>query len=170
MIATSVLILAGLTGLGLSAVWALQQGKPDRVAAVFLVVGALAGLVFGISWTVNSFVGFTMPGTFWDFFCQAARVSLWPSLFLAIALAGCGYIFSMPKDLSLGAEKTRVGYLRERKDAVYDNLRDLNFEYQAGKVPEVDYQQMKYSLQDEAAAILAEIARLENNPAPQKGM
>jgi len=51
--------------------------------------------------------------------------------------------------------------LRERKDAVYENLRDLNFEYKAGKFPESDYQSMKSSLEEEAAAILAEIARLE---------
>jgi hypothetical protein len=41
------------------------------------------------------------------------------------------------------------------------NLRDLNFEYKAGKVPDVDYQSMRTSLEEEAAAIMAEIARLE---------
>ena len=79
------------------------------------------------------------------------------------------YVFYLPGRLFLGPEKTRAGYLRERKDAVYENLRDLNFEYQAGKVPDADYQSLKSSLQDEAATILAEIARLENNPAQQKG-
>jgi hypothetical protein len=44
---------------------------------------------------------------------------------------------------------------------VYENLRDLNFEYRAGKFPESDYVAMKNSLEEEAAAILAEIARLE---------
>jgi hypothetical protein len=78
------------------------------------------------------------------------------------------YVFYMPGRLFLGPEKTRAGYLRERKDAVYENLRDLNFEYKAGKVPDADYASLKTSLQDEAATILAEIARLEN-PAPQKG-
>ncbi len=78
------------------------------------------------------------------------------------------YVFYMPGRLYLGPEKTRAGYLRERKDAVYENLRDLNFEYKAGKVPDADYASLKSSLQDEAATILAEIARLEN-PAPQKG-
>jgi hypothetical protein len=77
--------------------------------------------------------------------------------------------FYMPGRLYLGPEKTRAGYLRERKDAVYENLRDLNFEYKAGKVPDADYTSLKSSLQDEAATILAEITRLENNPAPQKG-
>src|SRR5437016_13576412 len=71
------------------------------------------------------------------------------------------YIFYLPGKLYLGPEKTRASYLRERKDAVYENLRDLNFEYKAGKFPESDYQSMKGSLEEEAAAILAEIARLE---------
>ena len=66
-----------------------------------------------------------------------------------------------PDKLYLGPEKTRASYLRERKDAVYENLRDLNFEYKAGKIPDIDYQSMKASLQDEAATLLAEIARLE---------
>ncbi len=84
------------------------------------------------------------------------------------------YVFYLPGRLQLGPEKTRVGYLLERKEAVYENLRDLNFEYKAGKFPEVDYQSMKNSLEEEAAAILSEIARLEEaarNPQlrPSKG-
>jgi hypothetical protein len=80
---------------------------------------------------------------------------------LVLTLPALFYIFYLPGKLYLGPEKTRVSYLRERKDAVYENLRDLNFEYRAGKVPDVDYQSMKTSLQDEAATIMAEIARLE---------
>src|SRR5499427_10851294 len=76
------------------------------------------------------------------------------------------YVLYIPGGLYLGPEKTRASYLRERKDAVYENLRDLNFEYKAGKVPDVDYQNLKSSLQDEAAALLAEIARLESKPVP----
>ena len=30
-------------------------------------------------------------------------------------------------------EKTRLDYLLERKEQLYENLRDLNFEYRAGK-------------------------------------
>jgi hypothetical protein len=80
-------------------------------------------------------------------------------LFLVAALF---YIFYLPGDLYLGPKKTRASYLRERKDAVYENLRDLNFEYRAGKVPDADYHSLKASLQDEAAALLAEIAHLES--------
>jgi hypothetical protein len=86
---------------------------------------------------------------------------------LLLTLAAIYYIFSLPGKLYLGPEKTRASYLRERKDAVYENLRDLNFEYRAGKVPDADYQSLKTSLQDEAAALLAEIARLEGS-APRK--
>jgi hypothetical protein len=71
------------------------------------------------------------------------------------------YVFFFPGEVFAGEEKTRLGYLRERKEAVYENLRDLNFEYKAGKVPDADYQSMRASLEEEAAAILAEIARLE---------
>jgi len=87
---------------------------------------------------------------------------IWLACCLMLALASLFYVFYLPGKVHLGPEKTRAGYLRERKDAVYENLRDLNFEYKAGKIPETDYASMKSSLQDEAATILAEIARLEN--------
>ncbi len=74
------------------------------------------------------------------------------------------YIF-LPSAFSVGPRKTRASYLRERKEAVYENLRDLNFEFKAGKMPDVDYQSLKASLQDEAATLLAEIARLEGKAA-----
>ena len=91
-------------------------------------------------------------------------------LFYVVAsLAALIYVFYLPQKIFLGPEKTRAGYLRERKDAVYENLRDLNFEYKAGKVPDADYASLKSSLQDEAATILAEISHLENIPTPQKG-
>ncbi|SPF33290.1 conserved hypothetical protein [Candidatus Sulfotelmatobacter kueseliae] len=78
-----------------------------------------------------------------------------------VTAAALFYIFYLPGQLFLGPEKTRASYLRERKDAVYENLRDLNFEYKAGKVPEADYHSLRSSLEDEAATLLAEIARLE---------
>jgi hypothetical protein len=78
-----------------------------------------------------------------------------------VTIGALFYVFYMPGEIYTGPVKTRLGYLRERKEAVYENLRDLNFEYRAGKFPESDYLEMKTALEDEAAAILAEIARLE---------
>jgi hypothetical protein len=76
-------------------------------------------------------------------------------------IAALYYVFFFPGEVYAGEEKTRLGYLRERKEAVYENLRDLNFEYRAGKVPDLDYQSMCASLEEEAAAIMSEIGRLE---------
>jgi len=95
-------------------------------------------------------------------------LTTWLPICVMLLIACLFYVFYMPGKLFLGPEKTRASYLRERKDAVYENLRDLNFEYKAGKVPDADYTSLKSSLQDEAATLLAEITRLEN-PAPQKG-
>ena len=78
-----------------------------------------------------------------------------------VTLATLFYVFYLPGQLHLGPEKTRLAYLRERKEVVYENLRDLNFEYKAGKFPDADYQSLKTSLEEEAAAVLAEISRLE---------
>lgn len=71
------------------------------------------------------------------------------------------YVFYLPGKLYLGPRKTRLSYLRERREVIYENLRDLNFEYKAGKFPDSDYQSMRNSLEEEAAAVLAEIAQLE---------
>src|SRR5512135_3912966 len=85
------------------------------------------------------------------------------------------FIFNLPNAVEHPTEKTRLAYLRERKEVVYENLRDLNFEYKAGKFPEADYQEMKTALETEAAGILAEIAELEEQgvasyatPAPRR--
>jgi hypothetical protein len=90
-------------------------------------------------------------------------------------LAALVYIFWVPVQIEASPEKTRLAYLLERKDAVYENLRDLNFEHKAGKFPEADYQGMKTALETEAAGILAEIAELEEQdqaswlaPAPRR--
>ena len=80
---------------------------------------------------------------------------------ILITIGALVYVFYLPGKLYLGPEKTRVIYLRERKEAIYENLRDLNFEFKAGKMPDADYQSLKASLQDEAATLLAEIARLD---------
>jgi len=85
-------------------------------------------------------------------------------LCLLVTAAALFYIFYLPGKLYSGPKKTRVSYLRERKDVVYENLRDLNFEYKAGKVPDADYQSLKASLQEEAATLLAEISSLESAP------
>jgi septation ring formation regulator EzrA len=59
-------------------------------------------------------------------------------------------------------EKTRLDFLEEWKEQLYTNLRDLNFEFQAGKYPVEDYNQQRTLLENEAAAVLAEIDTLRH--------
>lgn len=78
----------------------------------------------------------------------------------ALLLLGCAAFIFWPQGQAIVApvrEKTRLDYLRERKDVIYDNLRDLNFEYRAGKFPEDDYGRQRDALEHEAAEVLAEM-------------
>jgi hypothetical protein len=54
-----------------------------------------------------------------------------------------------------------MDYLLERKDQLYENLRDLSFEYRAGKYPEEDFQAQRAQLENEAAVLMAEIEHLQ---------
>ena len=72
------------------------------------------------------------------------------------------FIFWPSRDTDSGIEKTRLLYLHERKDVVYENLRDLNFEHKSGKFTEADFEAMRNNLEAEAARVLAEIEKLES--------
>ena len=76
------------------------------------------------------------------------------------------YIFYPQRKTELQTQKTRLEFLRERKEVVYENLRDLNFEYRAGKYPEEDYAAQRAGLENEATQIVAEIEFLEGNFRP----
>ena len=65
------------------------------------------------------------------------------------------------KDLPEPAPVSPFDHLDERKAAIYENLRDLQFEYRVGKLSDQDYQQTKQDLQKELAGVLAEIDRLK---------
>ena len=80
---------------------------------------------------------------------------------VVLTLAVFVYMFWPEKNPFVQADKTRVDYLRERKDAIYENLRDLNFEFLAGKYPEQDYMEQRVGLEDEAARVIAEMEALE---------
>ena len=84
--------------------------------------------------------------------------------FLACVVLTVGvlaFMFWPERNPFVQADKTRVDYLRERKDVIYENLRDLNFEYLAGKYPEQDYADQRAGLEDEAARVIAEMDALE---------
>lgn len=80
------------------------------------------------------------------------------SIVLTVALFA--FVFWPERNPFVQADKTRVDYLRERKEAIYENLRDLNFEYLAGKYPEAEYAEQRRALEDEAAHAMAEMETL----------
>lgn len=65
-----------------------------------------------------------------------------------------------PKDLPAPQPVSPFQHLDERKAAIYENLRDLQFEYRVGKLSDADYQQTKKDLQKELAQVLAEVDRV----------
>jgi len=76
----------------------------------------------------------------------------------ALAAATLLFIFYIQPDASdLAPHRSRLDQLMERRDAIYDNLRDLRFEYRAGKYSEADFETMKNAMETEAALVLAEI-------------
>ncbi|MFP5209538.1 MAG: hypothetical protein ACLGRW_09635 [Acidobacteriota bacterium] len=80
-------------------------------------------------------------------------------LFLLLALMV--YTFWPENGFASHREKTRLDFLLERKEQLYENLRDLNFEYRAGKYPEEDFQAQRALLENETAQLLAEIDHLQ---------
>src|SRR3977135_3634188 len=77
---------------------------------------------------------------------------------LALAVAVLLFIFYIQPDASdLAPHRTKLDQLLERRDSIYDNLRDLRFEYRSGKYSEGDFEAMKTALESEAALVLAEI-------------
>ena len=80
---------------------------------------------------------------------------------LALAVATLLFIFYIQPDISdLAPHRTKLDQLMERRDTIYDNLRDLRFEFRSGKYSEGDYEAMKTSLENEAAMVLAEIEQV----------
>ena len=80
---------------------------------------------------------------------------------LALAIATIVFIFYIQPDASdLAPRRSKLDQLLERRDTIYDNLRDLRFEFRSGKYSEADYEAMKSSLENEAAVVLAEIEQV----------
>lgn len=71
-----------------------------------------------------------------------------------------------PQDLPPVEKPSPFVHLDERKAAIYENLRDLQFEYRLGKLSDTDYQTTKSDLQKQLAAVLAEVDRIKTG-APQ---
>lgn len=80
-------------------------------------------------------------------------------VFAALLIAGI-LVFTLvvrPADIPDPIPVSPLQHLEDRKSAIYDNLRDLQFEYRLGKLSDEDYQRAKVTLQTELAAVLAQM-------------
>lgn len=74
-----------------------------------------------------------------------------------IAISAFIYIlFIRTKDIPEPVPTSPIQHLEDRKQAIYENLRDLQFEFRLGKLSDEDYRQTKQALQRELATVLAE--------------
>ncbi len=80
---------------------------------------------------------------------------------LMLAVAVALFIFYIqPNTSDLAPHRTKLDQLLERRDTIYDNLRDLRFEYRSGKYSEGDFEAMKTALENEVALVLSEIEQV----------
>ena len=92
------------------------------------------------------------------------------ALACVIAIAVIAFILGVrAQDLPEPEPESPFLHLDERKAAIYENLRDLQFEYRVGKLSDQDYQSTKKDLQKELAKVLAEVDALKAQLAGQVG-
>src|ERR1700726_2380176 len=86
---------------------------------------------------------------------------------VVLTLAAVTFVFWIePEPGDSAPHRSQLDQLLERRDSIYENLRDLKFENRAGKYAEQDYEQMRDALENEAAQVLLEIERVTGNQAP----
>ena len=74
-------------------------------------------------------------------------------------------LFVRSQDVPEAPAISPTAHLEERKAQIYENLRDLQFEFRLGKLSDADYQKTKVDLQLELAKVLAEIDAVPAVPA-----
>src|SRR5580658_6185880 len=82
------------------------------------------------------------------------------SVIVVVAATVFFTLFVRLKDIPAPEPVSPTRHLEERKAAIYENLRDLQFEYRVGKLSDADYQQTKVGLQKELAGVIGEIEKL----------
>ena len=86
----------------------------------------------------------------------------------ALTMLLLAYVFVVrKKDLPEAVVASPWQHLESRKAAIYENLRDLQFEYRVGKLSDDDYQRTKKELQAELALVMGEIDSMKAGKKPE---
>ncbi len=60
-------------------------------------------------------------------------------------------------DLLGSKEEKKISYLHQKKALVYDNIKDLDFEHDMGKLSDADYNRLRGGLMEEAETVVQEL-------------
>jgi hypothetical protein len=85
-------------------------------------------------------------------------------LIAAVLLTAGTVVFTLlvrGRDIPETPAESPTAHLEQRKAQIYENLRDLQFEFRVGKLSDADYQKTKLDLQRELAKVLAEIDSMQ---------
>ncbi len=62
-------------------------------------------------------------------------------------------------DLLGSSEEKKISYLQQKKALAYDNIKDLDFEHDMGKLSDSDYGRLRGGLMDEAETVVQDLDR-----------
>src|SRR5260370_13811167 len=91
-------------------------------------------------------------------------------LVAAVLLTAGTLLFTLlvrTKDIPQAEPVSPVQHLEDRKAQIYENLRDLQFEYRVGKLSDEDYQRTKQELQAQLAVVLGDIDKVKQSEGMQ---
>lgn len=61
------------------------------------------------------------------------------------------------EDLLGTSKEKKISYLQQKKALVYDNIKDLDFEREMGKLSDADYKRLRDGLMDEAESVVSDL-------------
>lgn len=80
---------------------------------------------------------------------------------ILMAIAALAFVlFVEPEAATASAVDEQIAPLLRKKDILYDNLRDLLFEFRMGKLSEADYQESKRAAQAELVPVMSALEEL----------
>lgn len=91
-------------------------------------------------------------------------------LIILSALLTAGTLFFIFRPLMVGntpffgdsaGSQTSLRRLLRKKETVYENIKDLDFEYKMGKLSDEDYQNLRKDYEQEAYVLLREIEQIK---------
>lgn len=82
---------------------------------------------------------------------------------ILMALGALAYVlFVEPRTATASVLDQQLVPLEHKKEILYENLRDLNFEFRMGKLSEADYQAAKVAAQAELVPVLSALEELQD--------